>query len=113
MAANDLRPQSETSDSSLQREAPRSDHYEEFDEEDDAQYEDDDDEDGVEDGDYPARSIPAGAATAPATSAMLPAADSSTVSSLGHASGDATQRRPLPPGWVYDIHGLPVSVSGA
>ena len=113
MAVNDLRTQSEASDSSLRREAPRSDHYEEFDEEDDEQYEDDDDQDDVGDEQYATHTAPASAATASATTVIPPAADSSSVSSLGHASIDALQRRSLPPGWVYDIHGLPVSVPGA
>ena len=58
MAVNDLRTQSEVSDSSLRREAPRSDHYEEFDEEDDDQYEDDDDQDDVGDEQYPPTRYP-------------------------------------------------------
>ena len=69
----------------------------------------------MEDEGHLARSVPVSVVTAPATTVMPSAADSSAVSSLGHTSVDATQRRPLPPppGWVYDIHGLPVSVSGA
>ena len=62
---------------------------------------------------YATHSVPASAAAASAATVMPPAADFSAVSSLGHASVDALQHRSVPPGWVYDIHGLPVSVPRA